>query len=158
MNEIAENPSVDQSEDDSRAFMHKQCDLVEEYLATTTEPEYSTAHFFTPGLYIRRFIMEPGVYTSKEHKSEHPFAVMWGRCSVKDTIGGAWEEIQGPFLGITKPGTRRIIRCHEQACWVTFHPTTETDLVKIEAQLIEPRERTLKLSENRRSAHQNELR
>jgi hypothetical protein len=36
----------------------------------------------------------------------------------------------------TLPGTKRALYIHEDATWVTFHPTPETDLEKIETQLI----------------------
>jgi hypothetical protein len=41
-------------------------------------------------------------------------------------------------VGITEPGTRRALKIYEDTVWTTFHPTEETDLVKLEAELIEP--------------------
>jgi hypothetical protein len=46
--------------------------------------------------------------------------------------------IEAPFTGITKPGTRRVLLIVEDTIWTTFHPTQETDLAKIEADIIEP--------------------
>ena len=31
-----------------------------------------------------------------------------------------------------------MLYIHDETTWITIHPTTETDLVKLEAELIEP--------------------
>lgn len=96
-----------------------------------------TCHRFTPGLYLREVELKKGsVWTTRQHKTEHPFVMLTGRVSVYSN--GTVQQIVAPYLGITKPGTRRIIVVHEDAVWVTFHPTAETDLEKIEESLVEP--------------------
>lgn len=94
-------------------------------------------HRFTPGLYVREIFMPKGVYViGKQHKTEHPYVVSKGRAAVWTEEQGV-VEIKAPFCGITKPGTRRILYILEDCVWTTFHPTTETDLEKIEAAIIE---------------------
>lgn len=132
--------------------VHSRIDALESALLNYPEPAHSTLHRFTPGLYSRTFIMPAGsIYTSKQHKTEHQFAVLKGLCSVKDTVTGEWQHIRAPFLGITKPGTRRVLVIHEETVWTTFHPTDETDLEKLEALLIEPRDHSLQLAAQRRA-------
>lgn len=97
---------------------------------------------FTNGLYIREIFNPAGtLITTKIHKTEHPFVVLSGRISVY-VAGEGVKHIQAPYMGITKPGTRRIIYAHEDTVFVTFHPNpaNETDLDIIEDQLIERRE------------------
>jgi len=80
-------------------------------------------HSFTPGLYIRKIFMPAGVtVTSMIHKTIHPFCVMQGKVTVYSEKDGV-QEIEAPYDGVTYPGTRRILRVHENTVWVTFHPT-----------------------------------
>lgn len=130
--------------------MHAKIDALECALSAYPEPDHRTIHTFTPGLYSRTFVMPAGsIYTSKIHRTKHQFAVLKGDCSVKNVLTGKWERIRAPHLGITEPGTRRVLVIHEETIWTTFHPTDETDLVKLENDLIEPHEHTLQLSKRR---------
>jgi hypothetical protein len=77
--------------------------------------------------------------TSKIHKTEHQFIVigvfeMWS----EETGWVFIDASKKPHHGITRPGTRRAFRIHEDTWFTTFHPTTLTDLKEIEAALIEP--------------------
>lgn len=95
-------------------------------------------HGFTPGLYTREIFMPAGTLTtSKIHKTEHPYIVIQGHMLVY-MADGTVQEIKAPYRGITKPGARRVIYVVTDSVWITFHPTQETDLAKIEDQLIEP--------------------
>ena len=94
-------------------------------------------HHFTPGLYAREMRAKRGtVLLSKLHKTEHPFVLSAGRLTI-------WTEERGlvtlraPYFGVTKAGTRRLAYVHEAVVWTTFHATAETDLEKIEADVIE---------------------
>ena len=100
--------------------------------------EMPVSHLFTPGLYVREIFMPAGtLLTSKIHKTEHPFVILSGKASV--WIGDGEEVVlEGPYVGVTKPGTRRVLYIHEDMRWLTFHPTEFTDLAVIEEQLIEP--------------------
>lgn len=83
-------------------------------------------HRFTPGMYIREIFMPKGTFIiSQIHKTEHPFVVTVGRVKVWIEDKGI-EEITAPFVGITKPGTRRILEIVEDCRWITFHPTEKT--------------------------------
>lgn len=95
-------------------------------------------HLFTPGLYIREVLLPKGtLLTSKIHMTEHPFVISRGLVSVWSGIEGEEPQVFGaPYTGITKPGTRRIIYAYEDTIWSTFHPTLETDIEKIERELI----------------------
>ncbi len=48
------------------------------------------------------------------------------------------EEIVGPVTFVSQPGTKRVVVAQEETIWTTYHPTTETDLEKIEAHVIAP--------------------
>lgn len=101
-------------------------------------------HRFTPGLYAREIFMPAGsLASSKIHNTEHPFVVLTGKVSVRNERGEV-DHIEAPYVGITKPGARRLIFVHEDCRWITFHPLVEgengeEDLPKIEARILEKR-------------------
>lgn len=109
-------------------------------------------HRWTPGMYSREIFMPATferagqiyhtVLTSKIHKTEHQFVVISGRAEVY-VPGVGVEVLEAGHVGITKPGTRRVLLIHEDCRWITFHPLEEGeegDLEAIEARIIERRE------------------
>jgi hypothetical protein len=46
------------------------------------------------------------------------------------------KRIKAPHYGITKAGTKRIIYAHTDCIFVTVHATNETDVDKIEEEII----------------------
>lgn len=96
-------------------------------------------HRFTPGMYSREIFMPAGsLIMSKIHRTEHQFVVLSGRCRVYNAENDEVLELTAGHVGITKPGTRRVLMILEDSRWVTFHPTNKTDLSEIESELIEP--------------------
>lgn len=92
-------------------------------------------HSYGDGCYIRQIFMPKGtLIVSKIHKKTHPYFVMTGRASVSTESGV--EIIQAPFQGITQSGTKRALYIHEDMIWITTHVTKETDLDKIEDEII----------------------
>ena len=92
-------------------------------------------HKFGDGLYIRQITMPKGMLlTSKIHKTNHPYFVMRGDVSVLTDEGVV--RIKAPYSGMTKAGTKRLLYIHEETVWTTVHATEETDLDKIEEQVI----------------------
>jgi hypothetical protein len=117
---------------------HELLDYCEAQIQKLPEHEMVTTHRFTPGMYIRQIFIPFGtLLTSKIHRTEHPFVISKGDISVWTRETGA-VRYRAPHSGITKPGTRRLLFAHEDTIWTTFHATTETDVDKIESQIIEP--------------------
>ena len=52
---------------------------------------------------------------------EHPFIISQGDVSVYD--GNETIRLKAPFMGITQPGTKRMLFTHEDTIWTTFHVT-----------------------------------
>ena len=96
-------------------------------------------HQFGEGLYVRSIFMPKGaLIVSKIHKYAHPYFCMKGSCSVLTDEGVL--HIKAPFHDITKPGTKRVLYIHEDCVWATVHSTKETDLKKIEDEIISKEE------------------
>jgi hypothetical protein len=113
-------------------------DRAQAAMAELPPAEIPVVHHHTPGLYIREMHGPMGaMVVTMRHKTEHPFVLLKGRVRLISETEG--EVIyQAPYLGITKPGTRRVAYFEEDSVWVTFHPTEETDVEKIAAQILEP--------------------
>lgn len=101
--------------------------------------ECPVTHRFTNGMYIRQIFMPEGtLVASKVHKTQHPFVIMHGRVSVRN--GKDVVELSAGHVGITEPGTHRLLYIHEDCVWITFHPNPDniTDLAKLEEMIIQP--------------------
>lgn len=126
---------------------HEEMDRVETRLlgairdGNAPAVELPVTHRFTPGLYVREIFMPAGtLLTSRIHKTEHPYVITKGVVSVL-IPGTGVETLSAGHVGITLPGTRRLLYIHEDTTWLTFHPNPENeDLEAIEARIIERRE------------------
>lgn len=47
---------------------------------------------------------------------------------------------EAPFIGVTKPNTRRMLYALEDTVWATCHVTQETDIEKIGEAILEQRD------------------
>lgn len=80
-------------------------------------------HKFTPGMYSRTvFMPKDALVVSLIHNTKHQFIVSQGRVSVR-VNEDKWELIEAPFIGVTMPGTRRVLCIEDDCIWTTFHVT-----------------------------------
>lgn len=134
------NPVIPNNIDIAAANIHDFIDQIEANMSELPAVNCPLNHIFTPGLYMREVEIPAESYvTSKIHKTDHPFIVLEGRLTVWTESGGQ-QEIQAPYVGITKAGTRRLAYAHDKVVWMTIHVNedNETDLEKIEERIIEP--------------------
>lgn len=79
---------------------------------------------FPPGQYVRECRMPAGMAgTSMVHKHEHVFILAEGVITVRDQDGV--KHLSAPWVGITKPGTRRALYAHTKVVWITTHPNPD---------------------------------
>jgi hypothetical protein len=119
-----------------------QIKRLQEAAAKMPQATLFTEHFFIPGVYVR-WLFRPAdtLIVGKVHKKEHIYVVCSGEVTV---IGEGYKErIIGPRVMVSRPGTKRAVYSHTEATCMTIHRTDETDLDKIEAELIEPDETAL---------------
>lgn len=108
--------------------------------AMLAEPQVTIepVHRFADGLYAREITIPAGtLLTGKIHRTRHLNIVSQGDISVWSE-GEPVRRIQAPFSFVAEPGTRRVGFAHADTVWTTIHATHETDLARLEAQLIEP--------------------
>lgn len=123
---------------------------LEAAVASLPPAETPVTHYFAPGVYAREIFIRAGVMlTGKIHKQEHLNIISSGRILVIG-MDGSQKEVVAPCAFVSKPGTRRAGLALEDATWTTIHPTLETDLAKIEEEVIEKYDNPL-VSESRRT-------
>ena len=93
-------------------------------------------HVFAPGAYARTiFIPKGAVLVGKIHKHQHLNILSQGVVTVMTETGGL-ETLYGPVTMSSQPGTKRAVYAHTNVVWTTIHLTNETDLDKIEEEVI----------------------
>jgi len=98
--------------------------------------EEHTSHYFSEGMYCRALFRPAGtVIVGKTHKKSHFYIIVSGEISI--VSGDSRERIKAPCIFVSKPGTKRAVYAHEDSLCITVHRTDNTDLEKIEAELIE---------------------
>lgn len=98
----------------------------------TIEPK----HHFAKGMYAREILIpKDTTLTGKTHKTQHINVISQGEISVLTDEG--MKRIKAPYTFIAPPGTKRVGYAHEDTVWTTFHATDETDLDKLELELID---------------------
>ena len=99
--------------------------------------ELQTDHTFGPGFYARTITIPAGVtLTGKIHATEHIFIVSKGDITLVTEDGS--RRVQAPFQMVCRPGLKRAGHAHAETVCTNVHITTETDLARIEAELIVP--------------------
>ena len=90
--------------------------------------ESPITNIFTPGLYARTVFFPAGsIGTSVTHNTRHPFIISSGEADVISPDGVT--TYIAPYMGITEPGTKRLIYAKKDVTWTTFHanPDNITD-------------------------------
>jgi len=93
-------------------------------------------HHFADGLYAREMRVPAGsVVVGKMHKYPCLNFIMSGVMEVRSTTGRAIR-IKAPYIFASPGGTKRAGYAVTDLTWVTVHPTQQTDLDLLEAELI----------------------
>lgn len=97
--------------------------------------ECEVKHIFAPGVYAREMTIPKGiVIIGKIHKHRHVNIISKGSCDVMTEFGKV--HIEAPHTFVSEVGTKRAVLALEDVVWTTIHPTNETDLAKIEDDVI----------------------
>lgn len=108
---------------------------MEAFMLEQPQVEIPVTHHFSQGIYAREITAPAGVMmTGMVHKHEHLNIMSKGEVSVLTEDG--IKRFKAPCTFVSKPGTKRIGYVHEEMVWTTIHATTETDLKKLEAELV----------------------
>jgi hypothetical protein len=117
---------------------HEQVALIVEHMKGMTQTECPVTHRFAPGVYLREIFMPADtVVIGKIHKTEHFNIILSGACLLVHEDGRR-EELRAPCTFISKAGVQKVLYIIEDTVWQTVHVTPETDLARLEAELITP--------------------
>lgn len=93
-------------------------------------------HFYSDGVYCRMMIMEPNTYlVGKTHKHNHIAVLLEGTVQVVSKYGTAL--FDAPYIANINIGDKRAFNSITKVKWMTIHVTNETDLEKLELELVE---------------------
>ena len=97
-----------------------------------------TSSFFAPHCYLRMFLLPKGdIVIGKIHKTEHFNIICRGKVSVAGPEGPMiFDATEKPVIFVSSPGVKKTIYAIEETWWITTHVTDETDLEKLEDELI----------------------
>lgn len=110
---------------------------LEDMLRTFPALPEDVHHHFAPGVYMRELRIPKGaVLTGKIHRTAHLNILAKGDISVLTEHGV--KRLVAPCVIQSSAGIKRAGYAHEDTVWFTVHATTETDLEKLEAELIAP--------------------
>jgi hypothetical protein len=70
------------------------------------------------------------------HKKEHFYLIVSGTVAITDGEGNV-QEVTGPHLFQSKPGTKRAVYAVTDALCMTFHAIEVTTVEEAEAELVE---------------------
>jgi hypothetical protein len=99
------------------------------------EAKNPTKSTFVGGCYIREIFMPADqIITTKIHKKDHPFFVLSGKIIVISEKGK--QEITGPYHGITRAGTKRLISVIEDCVFITVHATDKLTIEEVTKEVI----------------------
>ena len=114
----------------------QKVERLEAALLELPHTELPVDHTFGPGFYARTIhIAADTVLTGKVHATEHIFILSKGEMSVMTDEGMI--RIAAPYQAVCRPGMKRAGYAHTDSVCTNIHITTETDMEKLEAQLIE---------------------
>jgi quercetin dioxygenase-like cupin family protein len=90
------------------------------------------------GLYARKITLPAGsLAVGKKHKTTHISVLAKGHIAVRGVNGKPDHHMRAGDTMVTPAGSQRAVYAFEESVFVCIHATDETDLEKLEAQLIE---------------------
>ena len=117
------------------AFRERITALEDSIRAELPLVELPVQHFFIPGCYARALYLPAGtVATGKIHK--HPQISILAQGDISVLTEDGMRRVQAPFVLVSPPGVKRAVYAHTDSTWITVHRTDETDVEKVEAELV----------------------
>ena len=118
-------------------MMRQRVDVLQQELSKLPQYEPVTRHYIHGGMYCREVFREADVLVvGKVHKKEHFYLIVGGTVIITDGENES-VEVTGPFLFLSKPGTKRAVYAVTNTLCMTFHATDATTVEDAENELVE---------------------
>lgn len=109
-------------------------------LAKLEQTDCPLVHRFAPGVYLREIHMPADtIVIGRVHKTKHFNVLLQGAALIVHEDGSR-EELRAPMTFVSEAGVQKVLYIIEDMIWQTIHVTPETDMAKLEADLVEPRD------------------
>ena len=114
----------------------EQIDAMQQHMLQLPQVQCDVLHRFAPGLYIRELSLPAGtLVVGHHHRDEHLNVLLKGKVTLLND-DGTTSTLQGPMMFVAKPG-RKVAYIEEDMVWQNIYATTETDVEKLEEQLLD---------------------
>jgi len=111
--------------------------FLQEEISKLPQYEPETKHYFHGGMYCREVFRHAGVLVvGAVHKKEHFYLIVSGTVAITDGEGNV-QEVTGPYLFSSKPGTKRAVYALTDTLCMTFHAIEAKTIEEAEAELVE---------------------
>jgi hypothetical protein len=118
-------------------MMRQKVESLQQELSKLPQYEPETKHYFHGGMYCREVFRHAGVLVvGAIHKKEHFYLIVSGTVAITDGEGNV-QEVTGPYLFQSKPGTKRAVYAVTDAICMTFHAIEATTVENAETELVE---------------------
>lgn len=118
-------------------LMRQKIGILQSELVNLPQYEPATKHYFHGGMYCREVFRHAGVLVvGAVHKKEHFYLIVYGTVAITDGEGNV-QEVTGPHLFQSKPGTKRAVLALTDTLCMTFHAVTASTVEDAEAELVE---------------------
>ena len=114
---------------------HEGIEEVEAHLFSLPQVDCPIVHHFGPGIYIREVHLPAGTFAiGHKHKTAHTNVLFQGQVAIvnNDRV----DVVQAPAIFTAQPG-RKAVAAITDCVWLNIFATDETDIEKLEDQLIE---------------------
>ncbi len=119
----------------SQAIELQRIESIEKAMLKESQVDVPLHHAFAPNVYLRQVTMPKGaVIIGHQHKTEHFNIVLSGKATV--FMDGEIQDIVAPAIFKSSANVRKVLFIHETMIWATVHPTAETNLEKLEEELV----------------------
>ena len=118
-------------------MMRQKVESLQQELSKLPQYEPETKHYFHGGMYCREVFRHANVLVvGAVHKKEHFYMIVSGTVQITDGDGNA-QEVTGPHLFQSKPGTKRAVFAVTDTLCMTFHATDAVTVEEAEVELVE---------------------
>lgn len=132
------NAVIDTGTEIRERNFHEDIALLVEHMKDMPQTECPVTHRFAPGVYLREIFMPADtIVIGRVHRTEHFNILIRGACIIVHEDGRR-EELRAPHTFVSQAGVQKVLYITKDMIWQTVHVTDDTDLQRLEEQLISP--------------------
>lgn len=115
--------------------LRPQIEAYENHALTYPQTDHESLHYLITGVYARVVFIPAGqMVTGKIHKHESIGILASGTMRV--TTGSKATVITAPFIGVEKPGIKRMAYTETDCTFITVHRSDKTEIKDLESELV----------------------